>query len=322
MMDETIRNFPSQFGFEPKIENRKNLRPREKVVVCGMGGSHLAADILGRWKRSLPLVIHRDYGLPDVGSKVLKKSLVILSSYSGNTEEVLDAGVVAKKKGYAMAAIAVGGHLLEFAKRYEIPFVALPDTGIQPRSALGYSLRAFLALLGEKKALQETKELSRLLDPDAEEFRGRRLSEKLRGSVPIIYTSTCNTAIAYNWKIKLNETGKIPAFYNVFPELNHNEMAGFDIQASTRMLSQSFHFLFLHDSQDHPKIQKRMEILAKLFRDRQLPFDVIELGGKTVWEKVFRSLLLADWVAFYTASLYGVEAEQVPMVEEFKTLLQ
>ncbi|MBI2506768.1 MAG: bifunctional phosphoglucose/phosphomannose isomerase, partial [Candidatus Colwellbacteria bacterium] len=139
--------------------------------------------------------------------------------------------------------------------------------------------------------------------------------------IPIIYSSRRNIALAYNWKIKFNETGKAPAFYNTFPELNHNEMTGFDVQETTRELSDKMFFIFLKDEDDHPKITKRMEVLERLYRDRKLSVAVVSLEGNSKMEKIFNSLTLADWTAYYTAKRYNVEPEQVPMVEEFKKLL-
>jgi len=160
-----------------------------------------------------------------------------------------------------------------------------------------------------------------LLDSSGIENSGRELAEKIKGKIPVIYSSSQNSAIAYNWKIKFNETGKIPAFYNVFPELNHNEMTGFDVKEPTKPLSEKFYFIFLKDEADHPKVIKRMDITKKLYGDRGLSAEMISLDGGNILEKMFSSLLLADWTAYYTAVQYGADPEQVPMVEEFKKLI-
>jgi len=245
---------------------------------------------------------------------------MVLSSYSGNTEEVLDAYDEAGKRGYDRAVISIGGKLLERAKEDGVPYVEMPDTGIQPRLALGFSFKGLLKLMGRDDAVQEIGGLADTLKPDEYEAEGKKLADMLRDHVPVIYASETNGPIAYNWKIKLNETGKIPAFYNVLPELNHNEMNGFDVQETTKKLSENVYFIFLKDESDDPRIVKRMEILEKLYRDRGLPVRVIELTG-SVFHKLFFSLVIADWTAYYTAENYGLEAEQVPMVEEFKRLI-
>lgn len=318
-MKTAILEFVKQFEFKPEVTNVDKLGEYKKFVVCGMGGSHLAADLLKRWQPSLDLVIHSNYGLP---SQDLSDRLIIFSSYSGNTEEVLSGYEEAKKAGLKMAVVCVGGKLLEMAEADGILYVQMPDTGIQPRSALGFSLLSLMKLMDLEDGLEQAGELANSLQPAELESTGKKLAEKIKDQAPVIYSSELNQSIAYNWKIKLNETGKIPAFYNVFPELNHNEMNGFDAVESNKHLSNNFYFIFLTDEDDHPKIQKRMAVMEKLYRDRGLKVEVLELTGGSVLEKIFTSLILADWLSVYTAELYGLESEQVPMVEEFKRMIR
>lgn len=321
-MYNAIKNFSSQFAYEPDIENAATLGRFTKFILVGMGGSHLAADLLRVWDPYLDIIIHEDYALPALSDKQLRERLIILSSYSGNTEEVVDAFNKATDQNLACVAVSIGGELLELAKKHSIPYIQMPDTGIQPRSALGFSFRTLLKIIGDEKALKETKGLANSLKPIDFEKAGEMLAKRLKGFVPVIYSSRQNAAIAYNWKIKFNETGKIPAFYNVFSELNHNEMTGFDVKDSTRELSQNFYFVLLKDEADHSKIKRRMEILEKLYRDRGFFVEPVRIEGKNVFHKMFSSLILADWTTYYTAQEYGVEAEQVPMVEEFKKLIE
>mgnify|MGYP001605253249 CR=1 FL=1 len=319
-MEEAIKNFPQQFLYEPEIINADKLQRKEIFIVLGMGGSHLAADLLAAYKPDMDIIVHSDYGLP-FPETVLQNAFVIASSYSGNTEEVLDGLKIALEKKLPAAAIAIGGKLIEEAKKNNIPYVQMPDTGIQPRSALGFSLRGLLKIMGDEKTLAETKKLAALLSSEEVEKSAKELSAKLRGFVPVIYASRRNAAIAYNWKIKLNETSKIPAFCNFLPELNHNEMTGFDATDTTEKLSRAFHFIILKDSSDHPQNIKRSSVLAKLYRDRGLEVTEMELTGQDRLHKIFSSLQLADWTAYYLSLIYGTEAEQVPMVEEFKKLI-
>lgn len=319
-MDEAIKNFSRQFSYEPKIEGGK-LKKYRGFIIAGMGGSGLAGALLKTWDPSLTIIIHRDYGLPNLPKKELQKYLLIANSYSGNTEETLDAFEKSGKAKMARAAISTGGKLLRLAEKNNVPYVRMPDTGIQPRMALGFNFRALLKLIGENQALKETEKLSKSLNTGSYKTKGLKLAKKLKNKIPVIYSSLRNEAIAYVWKIKFNETGKIPAFFNVFSELNHNEMTGFDIQKSTAGLSKNFHFIFLKDAADHQRVQKRMAETAKLFSAKKLPVEILELRGKNVFHKIFSSLLLADWASYFTAKQYGVEPEQVPLVEEFKKLI-
>ncbi len=320
-MEEAIKKFATQFNFDPEIQNVQNFGAQKSFVLCGMGGSHLAAGLLKMSDPDLDLYIHRGYGLPALSHKKFADSLFIASSYSGNTEEVLDFVQKAHEKKYAVAVIALGGSLIEFAKENNLPYIQLPDVGLQPRSALGFSLVALAKFTSNQKLLSDLRALSFHINPLKMEEEGKALAESLAGKTPIIYASRSNVSLAYNWKIKFNETGKIPAFYNIFSELNHNEMTSFDVIDSTRDLSKNFHFIFIKDGHDHPQITKRMDVTKKLLKDRGFPVTELEIKGESFWENVFNNLLLADWAALYVSRAYGTEAEQVPMIEEFKKLI-
>src|SRR3989344_3768948 len=136
-MQEAIKSFAKQFTFEPVIVNAELLKPSKKFVLGGMGGSHLAGDIIKMTRSDLDFQIHSDYGLPPLLIADLKERLCIASSYSGNTEETIDFAEVAQKNKLNLAVIATGGKLIEFAKNHCVPFIVLPSDGIQPRMALG-----------------------------------------------------------------------------------------------------------------------------------------------------------------------------------------
>ena len=320
-MYEAIKNFNKQFSYEPEIKNQENLEKKLSFIAIVMGGSAIAPLLLKTWKEEFPIIIHRDYGLPKLSIKELKNKLIILSSYSGNTEEVIDAFEKSKEKNLKMAVISTGGKLLSLAKENNIPYIELPNNGIQPRSALGFSIKAFLKFTGEESELNKISKLTENLNPAVYEKNGKTLAQKMKNYIPIIYASNRNLSLAYNWKIKFNETCKIPAFCNIFPELNHNEMTGFDVKDSTRKLSDKFYFIILKDMEENPRISKRIKILEKLYKNRNLQIEIIELEKKDIWQKIFSTLILADWVTYYSALEYGADPEQIPMIEEFKKLI-
>lgn len=285
-------------------------------MVTGMGGSALSAGLIKAANPKADVIIHRNYGLPKLAPKDLKERLLIVSSYSGNTEEELDDFAAAKRLKLPMAVVSTGGKLLRAAMREKLPYVELPHLGIQPRMALGFSAKALLRLMGDTKGERDIRKLSGL-STDAADPLGYSLAEKLVGKVPVIYASEANEPIAYTWKIKFNETGKVPAFHNILPELNHNEMTGFDGKGESARLAQGFFFILLKDRSDHPRIKRRMEVLADMLRERKLGAEEIELLGNG-YEKIFSSFPLADWASYYLAYKYGSDPEAVPMVEEFK----
>jgi glucose/mannose-6-phosphate isomerase len=321
MMAQVTRDFPRQFAYVPVVENAARLPRATKFLVCGMGGSAHPTALIKIRRPELDVVIHRSYGLPRLAPADLASRFVLAVSYSGNTEEPIDAYDTARAQGLPVAVVATGGVLLERARRDGVPYVALPDATIEPRSGMGYTVRAELALMGDEEGLRETSALASVLDVAAAEAAGRALAEKLRGAVPVVYASHDNAYLAYVWKIKLNETAKVPAFCHEFPELNHNELNGYDFAPANRALSERFHFVFLEDQADHPRILKRMTVTEQLCRARGFGVEVLMLAGETVWERVFSSLLVADWTCITLAQGYGVAPDGQPMVEEFKRLI-
>ncbi|MDP2641395.1 MAG: bifunctional phosphoglucose/phosphomannose isomerase [Candidatus Yanofskybacteria bacterium] len=322
-MEQAIREFPQQLAWEPTIEHKEKLVRFGKYMLCGMGGSHLQGDMLQTAAPGFDLSVHQDYGLPAWPQSTLENTLIIASSYSGNTEETLSAFQEALSKGYPAAVISTGGKLLALAQQHQIPYVQIPATGLQPRAALGFAFKALSHLVGREDL---ERQATRLAAPLAQEMalyekQGKELANMFNGKVPVIYASTRNYSIAYNWKIKFNETGKIPAFYNLLPELNHNEMNGFDVSDSTRSLCENFGFIFLKDAGDHPRIQKRMEGTEQMLRQRGFSVATWETRQEDALYKIFSSLLVADWASFHTAELYERDPEHVPMIEEFKKLI-
>lgn len=352
-MRDIILDFNRQFRYEPVIENEEKRRlgkayiayNQQNYVVIGMGGSHLAGDAVRYLDPHLPLVIHKNYGFPDISYDKLLSSFVIIMSHSGNTEEALDSlDKTLLPKGRlnrpSAATISSGGRMYEIAKAEGLPYIHVPDIGIPPRAATGLMTRALLKMMGLDLLFRQTGLLARLLKPDALESAGEDIAKKLYCKIPLIYASAQNDTIAQNWKIRLNETAKTPAFYNVFPELNHNEMNAFDANQPTKFLADLFHFIFLTDKQDHPGVQKRMAILAELYLKTGRDVEVLELNEQRdlytdMWpskdmqsiesacrmHKLFSSIALADWTAYYLAKLYGVNPIEIPIVEEFKKLM-
>lgn len=317
-MDDTLRRFNEQFDWEPRVEHNESLRPHKHVIVCGMGGSHLGAWLMKKYGPVPEMTIHRDYGLPELPAAILEDAMVILSSYSGTTEEVLDAGREALAKGLPIAAVATGGKLIEFAREHALPHLVIPETGLEPRMAIGFAMLGIARLMGASELEQAVRKAGKRVAAAEGEADGKRIAALLRGKLPFVYASARNTPIAYIWKIKFNETAKIPAPINVFPELCHNELTGFDIVEATRDISSRMHGVFLTDESDHPRNKIRMQVAAAMLAERGIPIESIALQGEG-FEKAFRSALLADWVTMHLAREYGVPNPETPMVAEFKS---
>lgn len=314
-MEKAIQEFPKQFLWEPEIQNAGAFGEYSRAVLVGMGGSHLAADIMLSVKPDISLQVHADYGLPHIPEP--QKTLIIASSYSGNTEEVLDAYEGVRKQNLPLSAISIGGKLLEAARKDGIPFIQMPDWGLQPRAALGFSFRALARFLNQEEILKESRALASL-DVQKAKAAGWDIAAFFSDGIPLIYASSRNAGIAHIWKIKLNEGAKIPAFDNMFPELNHNEMSGFDAAPKTKKISEHFRFLFLRDGEDSERMARRMDMTEELLKARGFPVFGSSFQGASRLEKIFSSLMIADRVAFLLAKQYGVDPENVQMIEDLK----
>lgn len=318
-MEDAIKQFADQFSFNPELVG--DVPEAKRFFVCGMGGSHLAAHMIRGMVRATPLHVRSDYGMPEMDEAEQAETLFIASSYSGNTEETVSFAEEAIERGVRLAIITTGGKLLELAEQYSIPYVKVP-TGVQPRMALVYVLFALLHVMKQDDVIMSMKEfLPEAIKPEEYKKEGEELAEALYGKLPLVYASTRNKSVAYIWKIIFNETGKIPAFYNVFPELNHNEMTGFDVVPSTRPLSENIAVIELCDSHDHPRVQKRMQLVERMYEERGIEVIRKEFTGEECITRYLRSVLTAAWTALSLSKKYGTEPNEVPMVEEFKKQL-
>lgn len=318
-MRETILNFPKQF--KEGIERAKDIRVEgrfENIIICGMGGSALPADLLLIFFNDLklPLYIHRSYNLPP---QATKESLIICISFSGNTKETISAFKEAQERKLKAAAITAGGELAKSAKKYNTPLVFLPSVKIQPRWAIGYLFGALIKVLSNSGIIEDNSDeilkIAEKLKPLELETQGKSLAEKLVGKIPLVYASNKFKSLARIWKINFNENSKIMAFWNYFPELIHNEIVGYGNL-------KNFHVIMLRDSDDHPKIFKAMDLTADLLRQKGIEVDFVELEKKNVLEKVFNNLILSDWVSYYLAKEYKIDPAPVEIVEEFKKKLK
>jgi len=321
-MRQVIINSPKQFVEGLKLaENVKIDGDFKNIVVCGMGGSALPTDILlSINKINIPLYIHRNYNLPPVAHS---DSLIICISYSGNTEEVTSALKEAINKNLKIVSIASGGEIEKICLKNNIPLIKIPN-GIQPRSATGYIFSAFVKLLENLKIIRllsnevlktafELEKINKSLEED-----GQKLAKKLINKIPLIYSADNFKSVAKIWKIKFNENSKISAFYNYFPELNHNEMVGF----SGIDKNSNFHFIILKDFTEHQRILKRMDLFTKFLKKKGVKVDLIEIKNGSLLFKIFSTLLLGDWVSYYLAIENKIDPTPVQMVEEFKKLLK
>jgi len=328
-MRQVILDFPKQFekglGLAKDIKISGNFR---NIEISGMGGSSLPANILRifisavtqdvpKEKKNFSIFQNRFYTLPH---EAYNDCLNFFASYSGNTEETIASLEQAIEHKLPSVGFATGGKILALCQKNNIPCVVLPP-GIQPRYATGYFFASMFQVLVNAGIVKDaTDEIvlgaSRLENDILKlEEEGKRLAKKLVGKTPIIYSSTRYKSLAMIWKIKFNENSKTPAFWNFYPELNHNEMVGFTLPQA------KFHVITLLDPTDHPQNQKRMRLTADLMKEKGISTDIIEMPSNNVFHTIFSTLILGDWVSYYLALEYGQDPTPVEMVEDLKKML-
>ncbi len=316
-MKEIIRTYNTQFEFVPTIINEHLIRKNFKqVILCGMGGSHLPAGILKTIEPGIDIYVHRDYDLPPFSKAFLESSLLIASSYSGNTEEVISFYKKAKQLyDFPVLCISLGGELLQLAQSNNDPYIVLPQSEFVPRTALGLSSIALASVFKDKNLVYTLQNIS--LDIADLERQSESIAQKMNNKTPIFYASTTNLHLAYNWKIKCNETAKILAFSNVFPEANHNEIEGYEyIQNSSTFLP-----TLLRDTSDSVRIQKRFDVFEEILKEKNIDYLVIDISHSNTAQKVFRSIVLGDFVTASIAEINTVPQAEVPLIESFKKRL-
>jgi glucose/mannose-6-phosphate isomerase len=301
------------------------------VVVTGLGGSAIGGDLLRVYcldKCPVPVVVNRDYTMPEF---VGRDTLVFAVSYSGNTEETLSAYRDARQRGATIIAITTGGQLGEMAAADGAPVVPVP-CGIAPRSASGFlfipTLRimerlGFLTGIADdvEKLIDHLKTLYDHLKPEvpAEKNSAKQMALKLYNKIPVIWGSSGTTeVVAQRWKGQINENAKAPAYWNVFPELNHNELVGFGFPES---LLKNVHVVILRDDRDHPRVKKRIEITKNIISKAVSGITDVRAGGGGPLARIYSLIYSGDYTSLYLAYLYGIDPGPVEVIDYLKNEL-
>ena len=327
-----ILDTPSQFEVGINlIKNAKIEGSFNSVTVSGMGGSALPANLLRTYCNSLfknhpeykpfEIYINRYYSLPPEAQE--KTSFNIIASYSGNTEEALSSLEEVRKLNLPFIGISSGGELEKLCKEYSAPHIKLPIPypNYQPRMGTGYFFGAMFKLLVNQGLVPDLTNniiacATKLNDfMPSYEKKGKELAKKLIGKTPVIYASPKYKSVAMIWKIKMNENAKTPAFWNFFPELNHNEMVGFTNPQA------KFFIIMLKDQDDNPKNLKRYDSTANLLKKNNIESIIIDMDGDDVFTKIFSSITYSDWTSYYLALEYNQDPTPVDLVEELKRIL-
>jgi glucose/mannose-6-phosphate isomerase len=307
-----LNAFPEQCRKAVKLARKVKVRGKfSNIIVCGMGGSGIGGELLKPFAKYIPVFSHHDYGLP---SFVDKNSLVFIVSYSGDTEETLSAYAEAKKRKATVVAITSGGKLAEKEKKA----IIIPS-GFQPRAAIGYLFLPILVVLSNSGLIvSQTQAISEALNsmhPKQHSKEAFMLAKKLKDKIPIFYASNELAAVAYRMKTQVNENAKQPAFYHVFPEMDHNEINGF------KSLGKKLITVFIRDNKDFMSIRKRMAITKTLIKDKADAVDV-NVKGKTLLARILSTIYIGDFASYYLALMNGEDPAPVPIIAELKKRLK
>lgn len=291
------------------------------IILTGLGGSGISGSIVQNYlfdKCKIPFWVNKDYFLP---AFVSKESLIIVSSYSGNTEETVAALEKAIKLKATIVCITSGGKIAELAKKKNIDCIILPS-GMPPRACLGYSMLQLLNTLQHFKIIKDVLKDEilpsvELLNKEEKNIYklAKSIASKLNNKLPIIYSSSDFEGMAIRFRQQLNENSKILCWHHAIPEMNHNELVGWRENDPNKVV------IILRNENDYERVQLRININKKVFK--QYTPHIIEIfsKGNTYFEKILYFVHLTDYISTELAKLRNVDATEVKVIDFLKNSL-
>jgi glucose/mannose-6-phosphate isomerase len=307
------------------------LRKPETIIVAGMGGSAIGGELLKDWARDrikVPIEVCRDYSLPAYADK---NTLVFVTSYSGETEESLSAFLDAVKRKCMTVCLSSGGKLREYADKFGFSHLLVPP-GMAPRATLPYLFMPLPVLLEQMGLVSgvrsEVSETVRILEqvssdnspkkPVGENF-SKTLASEVCGTVPVVYGFGIYRAVAQRFKTQFNENSKVPAKWEFFPELNHNEIVGWE---GVKQLAKCFSVILIRDDNETVAIKKRIEVTNELMHKESLKIHEVMAKGKNTMAKMASIICTGDFTSVYLAVLRGIDPTPVKTISFLKERLE
>jgi len=330
-----LNDFPAQLKEAQEIYESSSVdidfARVKQIVFAGMGGSAISGDLVSAYladRLTVPAIIHRGYDLPEF---VNAETLVIGSSYSGNTEETISSIQQGLAKGAQVLAISSNGEVEKLANENGFTLIKIPG-GLPPRQALGYLFVPLLLLLtdsplttGEKEDLGEVfkliAELQKRFDPKQSQGNNlaHHIAQTLYHTIPVIYTAVPYLyPVPVRWRNQFNENSKIMAFSNVFPELNHNEIMGWEGPPEVNRL---FRVIILRDPGESERNRQRVEITKTIIKDKGIPVLEIFAEGKSKLARMFSLIYTGDWASYYLAMINEKDPIRIDSIDLLKKKL-
>lgn len=299
----------------------------QAIIVAGMGGSAIGGELLKDWARdkiTVPIEVNREHAL---SAYAKKDALVFVVSYSGETEESLSVFLDAVKRKCKVVCISSGGKLLECAEKLNVPYLRIPH-GIPPRAAIPY-LFLPLPIILEKIGLvsdvdaeisEVIKVLRKICDENSPEKQfsdnfSKKLASNINGTVPVVYGFGAYRAVAQRFKQQFNENSKVPSKWEFFPELNHNEIVGWE---AARQLARCFSIILIRDRDETAEMRQRIEATKELMLEKTLKVFEVWSRGKSRLAKMLSTILIGDFMSVYLAILRGVDPTPVQTINLLK----
>lgn len=301
-----------------KIELNQYKKPINNIVICGLGGSGIGASLVQNITQNsatIPITVIKSYALPGF---VNENTLLIISSYSGNTEETVACFESALKLDCKIVSVASGGKVETLAKENNLDFIKIPG-GMPPRACLGYSSVQLFYILNffgfmPSSFKNDLLETIKLLDTEKKDIQAiaKKHADLLIGKLPIIYSSDSFEAVSVRFRQQINENSKMLCWHAVVPEMNHNELVGWRIKDENQVV------VFLRNTTDHSRIQARMELNKKIISEYAGAVVEIWSKGKSDIQRAYYLINIADWVSLYLSELRNVDITEVKVIDFLK----
>ncbi|MGZ4033462.1 MAG: bifunctional phosphoglucose/phosphomannose isomerase [Bacteroidia bacterium] len=324
-MKTLVANFSKQLAEAINIGNNAKLSASKNkisnVLICGLGGSGIGGSIVSELvvaNANVPINVTKGYFIP---AYVNENTLVIISSYSGNTEETLNCMQLAIAKNAKIVSITSGGKVLEISKTKELDCIVVPG-GMPPRSCLGYSLTQLFFILGFFGIITinyktELEAAIKLIDSEENNIiaEAKSIASKLKGKIPVIYATTYNEGIAIRFRQQLNENAKILCWHHIVPEMNHNELVGWTEK------NDNLSVLIFLDKDDYSRNLARVDINKEVIKKHASAITEIYSKGNSIIEKAIYFIHLGDWISVALGEARGVDLMEVNVINHLKSAL-